>query len=117
MCVVSIAALITLAPMARRPFQKGLWKPHHWLVVTHVLFFAGAITLRVVRPNPDPYREGDPAALRLLWTLWWGSLASCVFWIWRMKGFRCGHAPSRRSCRAGDGRVVRRRNVRHGDWL
>jgi hypothetical protein len=88
MCVVSIAALIALAPMARRPFQKRLWKPHYWLVLTHLLFFAGAIALGVLRPNPDPHREGDPAALLLLWTLWWGSLASCVFWIWWMKGFR-----------------------------
>lgn len=88
MCVVLIAALIALAPMVRRPFQKRLWKPHYWLVLTHLLFFAGAIALGVLRPNPDPHREGDPAALRLLSALWWGSLASCAFWIWRMKGFR-----------------------------
>jgi hypothetical protein len=36
----------------QRPFRRRLWKPYHWLVLTHLLFFAAAIAIGVLWENP-----------------------------------------------------------------
>ena len=73
-----------------RPFKAGLWKPYHWLVLTHLLFFPAAISTGVLWSNHDR-RMISPAegrALIGLQVMFYASLASSGFWIWRMKGFR-----------------------------
>jgi hypothetical protein len=89
-----VLAAITLvwARWKQRPFRKRLWKPYHWLVITHLLFFPAAIALGVIGANPvtNPTipHHGNATAWVCQDLLYYGSLASCAFWIWRTKGFR-----------------------------
>jgi hypothetical protein len=80
------------AGQKQSPFKRRLWKRHHWLVLTHLLFFAAAIVVGVRWANPitsyNLPHQAVPIAKVLLDVLFYGSLASCAFWIWRMKGFR-----------------------------
>ncbi len=75
-----------------RPFKARLWKPHHWAVLSHLLFFAAAILIGILWPNPNLNRRlPNPAQGRASFALeviFYASLASCGFWIWCMKGFR-----------------------------
>jgi len=94
-CVAFILAACSFAwaGLKQRPFKTRLWKPYHWLVCTHLLFFAAAIALGVLRaanPIADPNlpHNADPAARLYLDAITYGSFASCGFWTWRMKGFR-----------------------------
>ena len=89
-----VLALISLivAAIRQNPFKKHLWKPYHWLVLTHLLFFPAAIIVGVIWTNPVtnptiPHRPIETVK-RLLDILWYASLASSAWWIWRMKGFR-----------------------------
>jgi hypothetical protein len=52
--VVIVLTLIslTLAAIKQRPFQRKLWKPYHWLVLTQLLFFPAVIAAGVVWANP-----------------------------------------------------------------
>ena len=87
----AFAALSFLwAALKQRPFYNQLWKPYHWLVVTHALFFPAAIAAGVRRPNPTPsfYHPPSRSGMLCLDAVTYGSLLSCAFWIWRMKGFR-----------------------------
>lgn len=76
------------AALVQRPFRRHLVKGHHWLVLTQCLFFPAAIAVGVFWSNP----LADPAIAHHgnLWldVVTYGSLASCAFWVWRMKGFR-----------------------------
>jgi hypothetical protein len=80
------------AGQKQRPFQTHRWKSHHWLALTHLLFFAAAIIVGVMgansEANPAILHEYDRPAGLWLDAVTLGSLALCVFWIWRMKGFR-----------------------------
>jgi hypothetical protein len=94
-CIVFglMAATLTWAGQKERPFQTRLWKPYHWLVFTHLLFFVAAIVLGVLCAMPvadyfSAARYTDRSAISWLDALGYGSFASCAFWIWRMKGFR-----------------------------
>jgi hypothetical protein len=93
-CFAFLLAAISLigAAQKQRPFRTRLWKPHHWLAFTHLLFFAAAIVVGVLGENPvtNPTinHPADKTAKLYLGALTYGSLASCGFWIWRMKGFR-----------------------------
>jgi hypothetical protein len=59
-----------------------------------MLFFATAIAVGVFGANPgisaNPMRQPLPnlAAKHWLDAVTYASIASCGFWIWRMKGFR-----------------------------
>jgi hypothetical protein len=83
---------LVCAGIKQRPFRTRLWKPYHWLVICHLAFFAAAIVVGVFGANPitNPTipHPPDPSAERWLDVVTYGSIASCVFWIWRMKGFR-----------------------------
>ena len=93
-CIAFIfaAASFVLAAVKQRPYKTRLWKPYHWLVVTHLLFFAAAIVVGVLcaypGPNPTVYHHAVASASRYLDAVTYGSLISSGFWIWRMKGFR-----------------------------
>jgi hypothetical protein len=86
------ATSLVWAGIKQRPFRTRLWKPYHWLVICHLVFFAAAIAVGVFGANPitNPTipHPPDPSAERWLDVVTYGSIASCVFWIWRMKGFR-----------------------------
>jgi hypothetical protein len=97
MLLPQILFLLAIATMSfawswrqQRPLKNRLWKHYHWLFLTHLLFFACAIYLGVLFENPHPGTAYPIArsAIRGLGILWYGSFASCAFWIWRMKGFR-----------------------------
>jgi len=93
-CFAFLFGAISLvwAAQKQRPFHTRMWKPHHWLALTHLLFFAAAIIVGVLGQNPvtNPtiIHSADKTAELFLDVVTYGSLASCVFWIWRMKGFR-----------------------------
>ena len=90
--IFAFAAISFLwAALKQRPFHHRLWRPHHWLVFTHGLFFPAAIAVGVLWENSAnlSFRHPFvPLANRLLDAVAYGSLISCLFWIWRMKGFR-----------------------------
>jgi hypothetical protein len=52
-CFAFLVAAISLlwAAQKQRPFQTRLWKPHHWLALSHLLFFAAAIVVGVRGQN------------------------------------------------------------------
>ena len=88
----AIAAIsFVWAGQKQRPFQRRLWKPYHWLALSQLLFFAAAIVVGVLGANPvishRPPSVNRTAEL-CLEAVEYGSLISCGFWIWRMKGFR-----------------------------
>src|SRR5665213_1977242 len=78
---VVVAVSLVLAGWKQRPFRVGLWKPHHWLLLTHCLFFVAAIMLGVLYANPitNPTLRARPnqAAKNGLQTLLLASLTSC----------------------------------------
>lgn len=93
-CFVLIAAAVSLtwAGLTQQPFRAGRWKPYHSLVLSHGLFFLAAMAVGVFGANPVtnpgiPHLPGS-AAGHCLDAVIFGSIVSCVFWIWRMKGFR-----------------------------
>ena len=90
--IVLTSTSLTLAAIKQRPFKRELWKPYPWLVLTHLLFFPAVIAAGVVWANPVtnptvPHHAVE-AGRRSLDLLWYASLASCAWWIWRMRGFR-----------------------------
>jgi len=91
--VFAVAAMsFVLAAWKQRPVQTRLWKPYHWLFLTHLLFFAAAILVAVLLENPvsNPTIPHHASASARVWLdiLTYGSLVSYAFWVWRMKGFR-----------------------------
>jgi hypothetical protein len=79
------------AGLKQRPFRTQLWKPYHWLVLSHLLFFAAAILLGTFCDSRTtgggvPHNVNRFADFSLD-VLSYGSFASCAFWIWPMKGF------------------------------
>jgi hypothetical protein len=81
-----------LAWIKQRPYKKGLWQRYHWLASSHLMFFIAAIAVAVFYANPvtNPTipHPANPLGEIYLGAVTYGSLASCGFWIWRMKGFR-----------------------------
>ncbi len=73
-------------------FRKTALEPYHWLVLTHLLFFPAAIAAGVIWANPitNPTVPHHPieAGRRCLDVLMYASFASCIWWVWRMPGFR-----------------------------
>jgi hypothetical protein len=86
------ATSLVWAGIKQRPFRTRLWKPYHWFAICHLVFFAAAIAVGVLGVNPTPNPTlpppPNPSAERWLDVVMYGSIASCGFWIWRMKGFR-----------------------------
>lgn len=81
-----------VAAWKQRPFRPEVWKPHYWLLLTHLLFFPVVIAVGVVCDSPlyvpSTSRNPNPTGTLLMESLWWVSLASCAFWIWRLRGIR-----------------------------
>ena len=94
---LSIVALVVAvsfvwAGLKQRPHHYRLWKPFHWLALSQLLFFPAAIAIGTLWPapttNPALPHYPNRAATMCVYLLWYASLASSAFWIWRMKGFR-----------------------------
>ena len=95
LCILLPLAVVSLVWAWRRqqPVSRGLWRPVHWLMLSHLFFFAATIFIGMLYPaegspyngSPQIIHHGAEAALN---RLFYGSLVSCAFWIWRMKGFR-----------------------------
>ena len=91
--VFALSAIsLVWAGIKQRPFRMRLWRPYHWFVICHLLFFVAAIAVGVFGANPisNPTLPHPPKSSAEDWlaVVECGSLASFGFWIWRMKGFR-----------------------------
>jgi hypothetical protein len=80
------------AAQKQQPFRRGLWKRYHWLMLSHAVFFLAAIALGVIWANPNtnptvPHSVNQMAS-RSLDLVLYGSIISCLFWIWKAQGFR-----------------------------
>jgi hypothetical protein len=93
-CILLLLAFASLvwAGIKQQPFKTRLWRPHYWLVITHLLFFGLAIAIGVLwanpMTNPTVTHPANRSASRYLDVVLYCSLASCAFWIWRMRGLR-----------------------------
>ena len=92
-----VLALISTCAAAvfQRPIHRNLWKSRHWLALTQFFFFPAILAAGVIWANPvNPLKDSivlHPAStsgVRSLYLLWYSSLASSLFWVWQMKGFR-----------------------------
>jgi hypothetical protein len=94
LCFVLLLSGISLvcAWVSQQAFIADRWRPFHWLVVCHALFFAAAIAVGVFGANPNSKpalpHPPNPTAVFCLYVVVSSSIVSCGFWIWRMKGFR-----------------------------
>jgi len=92
--IVLLLSTVSLvcAAIKQPPFKAARWRPIYWLVVTHAFFFIAAIAVAVLGANPitNPSvpHAPIPTAERCLEIVTLCSLASCGFWVWRMKGLR-----------------------------
>src|SRR5580704_3293856 len=75
--VFVLAAISSVwAGLTQRPFQKYLWKPHHWLFLTHMLFFVAAIVVGLLwEKGPASSYPASRAAIFWLDAVMYGSLA------------------------------------------
>jgi len=80
---------LALAAWKQRPYQKGLWKSWHWLVLSQLVYFPVVISLGVVYPSSGPsFYHSESNASHVCGFLGWLSLVTGGFWVYRMKGFR-----------------------------
>lgn len=92
--VLFFAALISavVAGYKQRPFGTRRWKRYYWLALTHLLFFPAAIAVGVIWQNtvanPTIAHHVSPVANAFEYCLEFGSVASFIFWVWRMKTVR-----------------------------
>ena len=86
----AVAALsCTAAAVIQRPWRKHLWKRNYFSIASHTLFFVAAMVIGVHwAVSPGSINRVNGAANFWLGTVSFGSLASCAFWVWRMKGIR-----------------------------
>jgi hypothetical protein len=75
-----------------KPIQKTALEATPLACSYTLAVFAAAIVVGVWWANPitsyNIPHQAVPIAKVLLDVLFYGSFASCAFWIWRMKGFR-----------------------------
>jgi hypothetical protein len=88
--VLATTSLI-LAARKQRPFRSETARTFRWASLTHLLFFPAILVAAIYMPadgskgRPFTPNQSGEAAVRMLM---YASLASCAFWIWRMKGIR-----------------------------
>jgi len=93
-CIAFLLAAISLgwAAIKQRPFKTRLWRKQYWLVLSHLIFFGAAIIIGVLwanpMANPTVRHRANPSAAVYLDVVAYCSLASCGFWVWRMRGIR-----------------------------
>jgi hypothetical protein len=85
-CIVStVSALVR-----QRPFRTGAWRFSYWLMFTQLLFFPLIVAVGALFPAISgwPHPKANPIGNHLLDILFFLSLATCAFWVYRMKGLR-----------------------------
>ena len=94
-CILLPVAIASLVWAWRRqqPSSSELWRPSHWLVFSHLLFFLTTVFIGTLyAAEGSPYdgsgRTIHHGAEAALYVLSYGSLLSCAYWIWRLRGFR-----------------------------
>jgi hypothetical protein len=85
-CVVSLA----IACVRQRPLRREVWRWSYWLVLTQLLFFPATIAVGVAFPASSswPRPQANAVGGRWLDILFYVSVATGCFWIYRMKGLR-----------------------------
>jgi hypothetical protein len=85
-CIVGVVVFFA----RRQPFRTRLWRPWYWLIFTQMLFFSAMVAVGVLFPAVSgwPHPQGNVTGERLLDGLFYFSLATSAFWLWRMKGLR-----------------------------
>ena len=85
-CLVAVV----VAYAHQQPFRRHLWQPSYWLIFTQLLFFPAIIAVSVLFPAESvrPHTAENVTGHRLLDGLFYLSLATSIFWVWRMKGLR-----------------------------
>jgi hypothetical protein len=86
----AIAISFVCAAMAQRPLKNRLWRPYHWMALSHLLFIYAGMMVGALYGYGDPKMRHpvNQFGILSLQSLLYGSLISCAFWTWRMKGFR-----------------------------
>lgn len=90
--LILVIATISVVLAALKQRRIGLqFGQLHYGVLLHLLFFPAAIAVGLLLPasningrHSSPNRFGNTSVYILLYA----SFASCVFWIWKMKGLR-----------------------------
>ena len=85
--VIVIAALVIFLFLRRRHPQMPQWRATNWSIFSHYLFVALVLGAGHRRSVP-PRSTGDTTGTLLLDGLFYASLLSCVYWVWRLQGFR-----------------------------
>jgi hypothetical protein len=85
-CLIGVIVAFVL----QQPFQRQLWRPSYWLIFTQLLFFPASVLVGVLFPavSGPPYPKENVMGKRLLDGVFYLSLATSAFWLWRMKGLR-----------------------------
>jgi hypothetical protein len=86
-CIVVVA----VAFVRQQPFKRQLWRTWHWLIFTQLLFFPAVVAVGVLFPAVSSVRPDlreNVMGHRLLDGLFYLSLATGAFWVWRMRGLR-----------------------------
>jgi hypothetical protein len=86
-CAISAA----VAFVRKHPLHTGLWRPSYWLIFTQLLFFPAMVAVGVLFPavsSVRPHLKENVMGHRLLDGLFYLSLATSAFWVWRMRGVR-----------------------------
>jgi hypothetical protein len=87
-----IAALAAVFVIRTGQQRSSAPRPlHRWSILSHLLFFPAAIAVGVLFPaftlNGRPLSPNHFGQLAVS-ILTYASFASCLFWIWKMRGFR-----------------------------
>jgi hypothetical protein len=85
-CIVGIVVAFT----RQQPFRTRLWRPWYWLIFTQLLFFPATVAVGVLFPAVSgwPHPKENVIGHRLLDGLFYFSLVTSAFWLWRMRGLR-----------------------------
>jgi hypothetical protein len=85
-CIVGMV----VAFARRQPFRTRLWRPWYWLIFTQLLFFPATVAVGVLFPAVSgwPHPKENVIGHRLLDWLFYFSLVTSAFWVWRMRGLR-----------------------------
>lgn len=90
MAIISFVGVV-VAFVRQQPFEKQLWRSCYWLIFTQLLFFPALVAVGVLFPavsSVRPNLKENVLGHRLLDGLFYLSIATSAFWIWRMRGLR-----------------------------
>jgi hypothetical protein len=88
--LIPLSVSIGLASFRQKPWRSDTWHWSYWFALSQLLFFPMTIAVGVLFPaiSSWPSPQANAAGERWLNFTFYGSLATGVYWIYRMKGFR-----------------------------